>query len=96
MTTVGGAVKITNFKVPSSYIIEDEEKPDNPLILDCEYEFQPNETGIVLSWWSNSTRIYQWIVNDKPPTVLVSIAQKQTKRIIEKLNIQNRFRCNRK
>lgn len=78
MTTVGGAAKITNFKVPSSYIIEDGEKPDNPLVLDCEYEFQPNETGRQISWWLNSTKIYQWIVETKPPTVLVSITQKQT------------------
>lgn len=74
MATVGGAVKITNFKVPASYIIEDEEKP-NPLILDCEYKLQSNETGIVISWNFGDTRIYQWIVEKKPPavTVLVSI-----------------------
>lgn len=85
MPTVGGAVKITNFKVPSSYLIEDDEKPDSPLVLDCEYKFQPNETDIVLSWSLNGARIYQWIVEEKPPAVIVSITQEQTKNLYRKI-----------
>lgn len=68
-------MKITNFNVPSSYIIEDDDKP---LILDCEYTFQPNESGIILLWKLNDTRIYQWIVDEKPPTVIVSITKENT------------------
>ena len=91
MSTVGGAVKITNFKVPSSYLIEDEENPGT-LILDCEYKFESGEVGIVVSWWLNDTRIYQWIPNEKkpsPPSVTVSIFKEKNDL---KLNIQNRFR----
>lgn len=62
---VGSAVKITNFQVPSWHIIENEENPQ-PLILDCEYDFQANEEGIVLKWLLNDTEIYQWIPGSKP------------------------------
>lgn len=74
MSTVGSAVKITNFNVPSSYLIEDEENPGT-LILDCEYKIESGEIGIVVDWWLNDTRIYQWIPNEKKsssPSVTVS------------------------
>lgn len=54
-------VKITNLKVPASYTIETPPNPDNPLILDCEYEILPNETHFVLKWLLNDIPIYQWI-----------------------------------
>lgn len=79
MSTVGGAVKITNFNVPSSYIIEDEENPGT-LILDCEYKYESGEVGIVLDWWLNDTRIYQWIPNEKKSSVTVSTLNRQRKR----------------
>lgn len=69
---VGNAVKITDFSVPSSYVIEDEENP-NPLILDCAYESEPNEKGIVLKWHLNGTLIYQWIPDSPPAHARVSI-----------------------
>lgn len=69
---VGNAVKITDFNVPSSYVIEDEENPDT-LILDCAYEIEPNEKGIVLKWHLNSTMIYQWIPDSPPVHAFVSI-----------------------
>lgn len=69
---VGNAVKITNFNVPSSYVIEDEENPDT-LILDCAYEIEPNEKGIVLKWHLNGTMIYQWIPDSPPVHAFVSI-----------------------
>lgn len=84
MTTVGNAVKITNFKVPSSYLIEDEENPGS-LILDCEYKYQSSETGIVVTWDLDGERIYQWIAGrDKnnqirSPTITVSIFKKEKK-----------------
>lgn len=31
------------------------------MILDCEYEISPNETGFVLKWVLNDMPIYQWI-----------------------------------
>lgn len=68
---VGVAVKITDFSVPSSYVIGDE-NPD-PLILDCAYESEPNEKGIVLKWHLNGTLIYQWIPDSPPAHARVSI-----------------------
>lgn len=72
MTTVGSAAKITNFKVPKSYVIKDEENPGT-LVLDCEYTYEPDEHGIVLWWELNDDRIYQWIPEDKKISVTVSI-----------------------
>lgn len=51
---------IINLKVPSTYIIEPHKTPP-PLILDCEYEYERNESGLVLKWSLNNTTIYQWI-----------------------------------
>lgn len=66
-------MKITSFEVPSQYIIEDEENPGT-LVLDCAYESEPNEPGIVLKWWLNDTTIYQWIPKEAaPPRTFVSI-----------------------
>lgn len=63
--TVSNAVKITDFSVPSSYVIEDEENPD-PLVLDCAYESEPKEAGIVIKWYLNGTLIYQFIPGQEP------------------------------
>lgn len=62
-------MKITNLKVPSSYTIESPSNPDNRLILDCEYEISPNETGFVLKWVLNDIPIYQWIPSGIPYAV---------------------------
>lgn len=69
---VGNAVNITEFNVPSSYVIEDEENPGT-LILDCAYESEPNEKGVVLKWLLNGTLIYQWIPDRPPAHSFVSI-----------------------
>lgn len=70
---VGLAVRITKFEVPTSYVIEDEENPGE-LILDCAYETEPNEKGVVLRWLLNGTLIYQWIPGEVPlPHTFVSI-----------------------
>jgi len=53
-------VKITNLKVPPTYILEDAENPQM-LLLDCEYDVSPHETGFVLKWLLNEQQIYQWI-----------------------------------
>lgn len=70
--SVGNAVNITEFNVPSSYVIEDEENPGT-LILDCAYESEPNEKGVVLKWLLNGTLIYQWIPDRPPAHSFVSI-----------------------
>lgn len=58
--------------MPTSYVIEDEENPGE-LILDCAYEIEPNEKGIVLRWLLNGTSIYQWIPEQVPlPRTFVS------------------------
>lgn len=62
--TFSGAVDITNFQVPNSYILDDDKT--KPLILDCAYDISPNETGLVVKWLFNGLNIYQWIINQKP------------------------------
>lgn len=64
------AVKITNLKVPSVYILDNSENPE-ALILDCEYDVSPQEPGFVLKWWFNEHQIYQWIATNKQPSSLV-------------------------
>lgn len=63
-------VKITNLKVPSTYTIENTINPDGGLILDCEYEVDPTETGFVLKWLLNEMTIYQWIPSRPAPNAL--------------------------
>lgn len=59
--------KITALKVPSTYIIEDTEDKSSGLILDCEYDVDPNEESFVLKWLHNDIVIYQYIPSrDKP------------------------------
>lgn len=69
---VGTAVKITDFKVPNSFVIY----KDDPLILDCAYEIDPKEDveGVTVKWSFNGTLIYQWLpAHGKPPHTFVSI-----------------------
>lgn len=83
---VGSAVKITSFVVPSSYVIEDEENPGQ-LVLDCAYESEPNEKGIVVKWWLNDSAIYQWIPKEPaPPRTFVSIQLHYSKRFNFNMN----------
>lgn len=45
------AVKIKSLSVPSLYELK--ENPE-PLILDCDYDVDPTETGFVLKWLHNN------------------------------------------
>lgn len=60
------SVKITNLKVPSTYILEQTTKTPAALILDCEYLIRQDETGFVLKWLLDDSPIYQWIPSHKP------------------------------
>lgn len=62
--------KITALKVPSTYIIEDTNNKSDGLILDCEYDVDPNEKGFVLKWLHNDIAIYQYIPSHKMPKAL--------------------------
>ncbi|XP_055693411.1 uncharacterized protein LOC129795895 isoform X2 [Lutzomyia longipalpis] len=53
------AVQIHEVKVPSTYILDEDN--DEPLILDCIYDIDPTETGFVLKWLLNERPVYQWI-----------------------------------
>lgn len=44
----------------------DNEQDAAPLILDCDYDVDPNERGFVLKWLLNGSRIFQWIPNQWP------------------------------
>lgn len=71
IVSVCNAVKITNLKVPSVYILSNTENPE-PLILDCEYDVSLRENGFVLKWLFNDHQIYQWIPSNHQPHSLVS------------------------
>lgn len=74
---VGHAVRITNLKVPSVYIVNDTDGEANPeLVLDCEYEVNSTHPGFVLKWLLNDQPIYQWIGDKLPqPHSVVSDAK---------------------
>ncbi|KAL1391513.1 hypothetical protein pipiens_012328 [Culex pipiens pipiens] len=38
------------------------------LVMDCEYEIDPDEKGFVLKWFFNSKPIYQWIPPGRAPS----------------------------
>lgn len=71
------AVRILSLHVPSSYVLV--ENNTKPLILDCVYEFRPNDVGFVLKWYHNNYLIYQWIPPRKP-YVFVSLFQNRRKK----------------
>lgn len=72
------AVRILSLHVPSSYVLV--ENNTKPLILDCVYEFRPNDVGFVLKWYHNNYLIYQWIPPRKP-YVFVSLFQAEQNNI---------------
>uniref|UniRef100_A0A1B0DIP2 Uncharacterized protein n=1 Tax=Phlebotomus papatasi TaxID=29031 RepID=A0A1B0DIP2_PHLPP len=60
-------VKIKELRVPRTYIMDEQADPmRNPLILDCEYEVEPGESGFVLKWLKGDQPVYQWIPGSKP------------------------------
>lgn len=67
------AGKITKFSVPREHIIKNDSSEPNSVILDCEFEMDPNEIGFVLKWFFNGTPIYQWLPNSNAthPSLLV-------------------------
>lgn len=62
--------KITALKVPSIYVIEDTNDTHGGLILDCEFDVDPNEKNFVLKWLHNNINIYQYIPRNKVPKAL--------------------------
>lgn len=45
----------------------DARRHNEHLILDCEYEIDPDESMFVLKWLFNGKTIYQWIPPERPP-----------------------------
>lgn len=66
---VSESVEIKNINVPAIYELK--ENPE-PLILDCDYEMMPSESGFVLKWLHNKVAVYQWIPTKKSPIALGS------------------------
>lgn len=65
--SVCDAVHITKVIVPTTYILDDESAAQaKPLILDCLYEMEKTDTGLVLKWLLNNQAVYQWIPSSKP------------------------------
>lgn len=60
-------MQVTRISVPSTYVLDESSLgKSKPLILDCEYEVEPDETGLVIKWFLNGFPVYQWIPNSKP------------------------------
>ena len=67
LISVCDALKITNLRVPATYVLEHNSRNPAPLILDCEYELDENEEkGFVLKWFLGEQAVYQWIPSKKP------------------------------
>lgn len=78
-STACRAVKINSVSVPSLHELRED---SGPLILDCDFSVENEETGFVLKWLHNTVAIYQWIPSKKVPFALVN----ETKGNILKLN----------
>lgn len=59
---VATCLKISDLRVPASFIVNRENSESNPLILGCDYDVDESEKqGFVLKWKHNDLPIYQWI-----------------------------------
>jgi hypothetical protein len=64
LLSVGFGVKITSLKMPSPYVLYDADRYQK-LVLDCVYDEEKDERGLVLKWFFNYQLIYQWIPDAK-------------------------------
>jgi hypothetical protein len=70
--------------VPPYFDLHDEANKNKPLILECDYDISPDETGFVLKWLHNSASIYQWIpLNNKQPSPMVSLFAQDLTRTLD-------------
>lgn len=96
-STVCSGIKVKNLTVPQTYILDHNTVgAPKPLILDCEYETDPRDTGIVLKWFFNNFPIYQWIPNSHPiqlpkfkPHLDTTYTVEDPKQVYRALSIQN-------
>lgn len=64
---VCSGVTIKNLTVPQIYVLDHNAVgTQKPLILDCEYETDPRDSGLVLKWFFENFPIYQWIPSSHP------------------------------
>ncbi|KAL7024415.1 hypothetical protein ACKWTF_013030 [Chironomus riparius] len=67
------SVKIKQITVPSVVVMDydkaNNKKPLNEFFLDCEYDVDENENGLVIKWLLNGNLVYQWIP-PRAPTAL--------------------------
>lgn len=67
---VCSGVVIKNLTVPKTYVLDhNTAEPPKPLILDCDFEESPDDTGVVIKWLFNNFPIYQWIPGSHPITL---------------------------
>lgn len=67
LPAVCSGISIKNLTVPQTYILDHSSAgAPKPLILDCEYEVDPRDEGIVLKWVFGKFPIYQWIPGSHP------------------------------
>lgn len=79
LSTACRAVKINSVSVPSLHELKDD---SGPLILDCDFSVENEETGFVLKWLHNTVAIYQWIPSKKVPFALVSEMSRKSLKLI--------------
>lgn len=67
------SVRIQKITVPSVVVMDydkaNNKKPLNEFFLDCEYDVDDNENGLVIKWLLNGNLVYQWIP-PRAPTAL--------------------------
>uniref|UniRef100_A0A182J8M7 Ig-like domain-containing protein n=1 Tax=Anopheles atroparvus TaxID=41427 RepID=A0A182J8M7_ANOAO len=65
--SVATCLKISNLRVPSSFIVNREIGEGNAFILGCDYDVdEADAKGFVLKWKHNDLPIYQWIPTRNP------------------------------
>lgn len=96
--SVCSGVTVKNLTVPQTYVLDHNTVgAPKPLILDCEYESDQKDTGIVLKWFFNNFPIYQWIPSShpiplqkfKPHLDTKYAASQDPKQMFRALSIQN-------
>lgn len=90
-------IKVRNLTVPQSYVLDrNTVAGQKPITLDCEYETDGNDTGVVLKWFFNNNPIYQWIPGSNPiplqrfkPHLSTTFAVNHPKQMYRALHISN-------
>lgn len=56
------AVQINYIKVPAAV----RNDSHHPVVLDCNYSLRPDDVNLVVKWFLNEERVYQWVPPEPP------------------------------